>query len=132
MSLFEDGLVIRQQPDIELALAGDEAQLAIELGLTRRGYNVLRDIEPEPTGDERVDAWLERATDAWSEYLPPFRSTRKAGLVAGEGVGACVGWLAPVLDPTPGPSPDLAAAPSPAASPAETAAPTSGSAASGG
>ena len=82
--------------------AGHEVQETIETVMEdtlstapKRRRRRKADIEPEPTGDERVDAWLERATDAWSEYLPPFRSTRKPGLMAGEGVGACVEWLGP-------------------------------------
>jgi hypothetical protein len=104
VSLFEDGLVIRQRPALQLALDDDRAQLAVEVGLTRRGYNVLRDFELEPSGDELVDAWLERATDAFTTTVPPFRSTNKAGLVAGEGSGSCIPWLAV----EPGPGPDLA------------------------
>jgi hypothetical protein len=95
VSLFEDGLVIRQELPLRLALEGDQAHLAVELGLTRRGYNVLRDFEPEPSGDELVDAWLDRATDALSAHMPPFRSTKRAGLVAGEGIGSCIPWLEP-------------------------------------
>ncbi len=101
VSLFEDGLVIRQRPQLQIALDGDQAQLAVELGLTRRGYNVLRDLELEPTGDQRVDAWLQRATDSVSEYLPPFRSTKQVGLVAGEGIGSCIPWLAAEPGPAP-------------------------------
>ena len=90
VSLFEDGVVIRQRPDIGLKLEGDTATLWLELGLTRRGYNALRDIDVAPTGDGMADAWLERATNALSQSMPPFRVTKKAGLVAGEGVGACL------------------------------------------
>ena len=108
VSLFEDGVVIRQRPGIELALDGDRAQLALELGLTRRGYNVLRVFELEPTGDATVDAWLERASDALSQTMPPFVSTRKAGLVAGEGIGSCIPWL----ELPPEPAVDASAAPS--------------------
>ncbi len=46
VNLFEDGIVIRQRPDLQISLDGDDAVLALELGLTRRGYNVLRDFEP--------------------------------------------------------------------------------------
>jgi hypothetical protein len=95
VSLFEDGLVIRQELPLRLALDGDQAHLAVELGLTRRGYNVLRDFEPEPSGDELVDDWLDRATDALSAHMPPFRATRRGGLVAGEGIGSCIPWLEP-------------------------------------
>jgi hypothetical protein len=111
VSLFEDGVVIRQRPLVELALDGDRAQLALELGLTRRGYNVLRDIEVEPSGDERVDAWLARATDALTETMPPFRSARKPGLVAGAGIGACIPWLTPP-EPSPEATPDASVEPS--------------------
>jgi hypothetical protein len=106
VSLFEDGVVIRQRPDIGLKLVGDTAQLSLELGLTRRGYNVLRDIDVTPTGDDAADAWLERATDALSESLPPFRSAKKRGLVAGEGIGACLDVFVsapePVVEPDDG------------------------------
>jgi len=123
VSLFEDGVVIRQRPEVELALDDDDLQLALELGLTRRGYNVLRDIELESSGDERVDAWLERATDALTETMPPFRSTKKPGLVAGEGIGACVPWLTPP-EPIPEAAPDASVEPSadaPADEPAQSA-----------
>lgn len=90
--LFEDGVVIGQRPVLELALDGETAELALELGLTRRGYNVLRDIELEPTGDELVDAWLGRATDALTETMPPFRSTRREGVVVG--ADGCLALLA--------------------------------------
>jgi hypothetical protein len=110
VSLFEDGLVIRQEPALQLALDGDQAQLAVELGLTRRGYNVLRDLEPAPSGDELVDAWLDRAADALSAHMPPFRSTRRVGLVAGEGIGSCIPWL----EPEPVPEADPAASSAPA------------------
>jgi|GEM_PF-5971374 len=113
VNLFEDGVVIRQRPDLEIALEGDEAGLALELGLTHRGYNVLRDIQLESTGDAAVDAWLERASDTMREIMPPFRSTKKAGLVAGEGIGSCIPWLVPpepVPDATAEPAADDAAA----------------------
>ena len=51
-------------PGIALALDGDLAYVALELGLTRRGYNVLRDIELKPTGDAD-------STPGWSG--PPTR-----------------------------------------------------------
>ncbi len=94
VSLFEDGVVIRQRPDIILQLDGDEAQLSLELGLIRRGYNVLRDIEPQATGDPVVDAWLERATAALTEAVTPFRLARQAGPVTGDSIGDCVPELA--------------------------------------
>ena len=107
VNLFEDGIVIRQRADLQLALDEDHALLATELGLTRRGYNVLRDFEPDPTGDDALDAWLERATDALRETMPPFRLSKRGGLLVGEGTGACVPWLAlpapaePEASPTP-------------------------------
>jgi len=108
VNLFEDGLVLRQRPDLEIALDGDEAIIALELGLTRRGYNVLRDFEPSSTGDTQLDAWIERATDALRVNMPPFRLNRKSGLLVGEGIGSCVPWLA--LPPEPeqpeSPAPD--------------------------
>jgi hypothetical protein len=90
VSLFEDGAVVRQRPDIEMRLDGNRLELSLELGLTRRGYNVLRDIELESTGDPIADAWLERSTDVITETMPPFRSTKKGGLVSGSGIGSCV------------------------------------------
>ncbi len=101
VSLFEDGVVIRQGPEVKIALDGLEAQLSLELGLTRRGYDVLRDVEPESTGDARLDTWLKRAADSLTEYLPPFRTTKKPGLLVGEGTGACIPWLEPELESTP-------------------------------
>ena len=95
VNLFENGIVLRQRPDLEIALDGDEAILALELGLTRRGYNVLRDFEPDPTGDTIVDAWLERGTGALRETMPPFRLNKRGGLLVGEEVGACIPWFAP-------------------------------------
>ena len=99
----------------------DAVRLALELGLTRRGYNVLREIELESTGDRVVDAWLERATTSLAEHMPPFRSTRRGGLVTGEATGACVPWLeeapAPAVEASPGASgrPPADAAPGAAA-----------------
>jgi hypothetical protein len=114
VNLFEEGLVIRQRPDLELALDGDRAQLALELGLTRRGYNVLRDFEPQTTGDAEVDAWLERATDALRETTPPFRSNKKGGLLVGGAIGSCIPWLSAPVEPLPEasaePAPAVAAA----------------------
>lgn len=111
VSLFEDGAVVRQRPDIQLRLDGEIAELSVELGLTRRGYNVLRDVELEPTGEATADAWLEQSTDILREMMPPFRSTKKAGLVVGEGIGACVSAFAPLtVDPPAEPVGDDAAA----------------------
>jgi hypothetical protein len=104
VSLFEDGLVIRQRPEVELALDGDTAQLAVELGLTRRGFNVVRSIKLEPTGNEVADAYLERATRALLDATPPFRSGKRAGPIAGDGIGTCVTALIatpPVVEPEP-------------------------------
>jgi hypothetical protein len=95
VNLFEDGSVIRQRADLELGLDGEHALLATELGLTRRGYNVLRDFELDATGDPAVDAWLERATEALRETMPPFRLNKRGGLLVGEEAGACIPWLAP-------------------------------------
>ena len=111
VSLFEDGVVIRQRPKVELAVDDGGARLALELGLTRRGYNVLRDIELESTGDAQVDAWLERATDSLSEHMPPFRSARKPGLIAGEDIGSCIPWLEPSPVPAPEPGSEASAVP---------------------
>ncbi len=104
VSLFEDGLVVRQSPDVEIALDGSDARISLELGLIRRGYNVLRDVQLESTADARLDAWLKGATDSLSEYLPPFRTTKKPGLLVGEGTGACIPWLAPAAGPEPTPA----------------------------
>ena len=101
VSLFEDGVVIRQGSEVEIAFDGSKAQLSLELGLTRRGYDVLRDVELESTADARLDTWLKGATDSLTEYLPPFRTTKKPGLLVGEGRGACVPWLEPESEPTP-------------------------------
>lgn len=101
VNLFEDGIVIRQRPDLQILLDGDDAVLALELGLTRRGYNVLRDFEPGSTGDAQLDAWLERATDALRVTMPPFRLNKQSGLLVGEGIGACIPWLVPPREPEP-------------------------------
>ncbi len=47
--------------------------------------------------------------------MPPFRSTKKAGLVAGEGIGACIPWLKPVPTAAPDPGGGAADEPGPAA-----------------
>jgi hypothetical protein len=104
VSLFEEGVVIRQRHDLELAVDGDDALIGLGLGLIRRGYAVLRDFEPEPTGDAALDGWLERATDAVRETMPPFRATKKEGLLLGGTAGACVPWLAPAPHSEPAPS----------------------------
>ena len=106
VNLFENGIVLRQRPDLEIALDGDEAILALELGLTRRGYNVLRDFEPATTGVDRLDAWIERATDALRVNMPPFRLNKESGLLVGEGIGACVPWIAPPPEPEPESTPE--------------------------
>ena len=107
VNLFEDGVVIGQRPAVKLALDGEQVQLALELGITRRGYEVLRAVDLAPTGDVVVDAWLGRAMDAFVEAMPPFRSGRQAGLLLGEGVGACATALitakAPAIDASPEP-----------------------------
>jgi hypothetical protein len=89
VNLFEGGAVIGQHPDVRLALAGEGAQLALDVGLTRRGYEVLRRIELEPTGNAAADAWLVRATDALTEAMPPFRSGKRGGPLVGDGIGTC-------------------------------------------
>jgi len=45
--------------------------------------------------------WIDRMTDAMRETMPPFRLNQKGGLLMGEGIGACVPWLAPPLVPDP-------------------------------
>jgi len=109
VNLFEDGIVLRQRPDLEIALDGDDAVLAMELGLTRRGYNVLRDFEADTTGDAQLDAWIERATDALRVNMPPFRLNRQGGLLVGEGIGSCVPWFEPPAQPEPNESEEPAA-----------------------
>ncbi|MFV2063957.1 MAG: hypothetical protein ACC726_10660 [Chloroflexota bacterium] len=111
VSIFEDGSVIRQRPEVELSLDGDTVQLAVRLGLTRRGYSVVRDIRIRTTGDATVDAYLERAARALLEASPAFRSGKKSGLLNGAGIGRCATQLiAPPPPPTP-PTTDDEAAP---------------------
>jgi hypothetical protein len=90
VALFEGGAVIGQRPDLSLSLDGDRALLGLELGLARRGYEVLRAIDLESTGDEGADAWLAEATDALVEAMPPFRAGRRGGTLVGDAMGACV------------------------------------------
>jgi hypothetical protein len=99
VNLFEDGQVIGQRPPLWLALADERVQLGLQLGIARRGYEVLRAIDLEATGDPVVDAWLDRAVDAFIEAMPPFRSGRQAGAILGDGVGTCVPALAGVWAP---------------------------------
>jgi hypothetical protein len=112
-TLFEDGVSIGQRPDVSVVLDGEQLQMALELGITRRGYEVLRDLALEPTGDAAADAWLERAADAFLEAMPPFRSGRQAGSLVGDGVGSCVpaliGPLEPDTEPDVSPGPDASA-----------------------
>ncbi len=105
VNLFEDGVVIGQRPDVRLRLDGDTAQLALEIGLIRRGYDVLRAVELAPTGDAPADAWLARAAEAFVEVMPPFRVGRRAGLLVGEAIGTCTSLLVA------GPDPEVEAAP---------------------
>jgi hypothetical protein len=98
-SLSEDGTAISQRPDVIVALDGERIQLALQLGITRRGYEVLRDLKLEPTGDAVVDAWLARAADAFLEAMPPFRSGRQAGVLVGDGIGSCATQLIEASDP---------------------------------
>jgi hypothetical protein len=94
VNLFEDGTVMGQRADLWLALDGDRLELALEVGVTRRGYEVLRAVDAESTGDAVVDAWLGRALEAFVEAAPPFRSARQAGTLVGEGPGSCASALA--------------------------------------
>jgi hypothetical protein len=94
VALFEDGVVIGQRPEVSLSLEGDQALMGLELGLTRRGYEVLRAIDLAPTGDETADAWLAEATGALVEAMPPFRAGRRGGTLVGDATGACVPALA--------------------------------------
>lgn len=114
VNLFEDGTVIGQRADLWLALDGDQLELVLEIGVTRRGYEVLRAVDVDPTGDAVVDAWLVRALEAFVEAVPPFRSARQAGTLVGEGSGSCATALAGArassadadspVEPTPEPS----------------------------
>jgi hypothetical protein len=118
VDLFEDGKVIGQRPTLLLAVEGDTAQLAVQLGLTRRGFDVLRQLTPEATGDAAVDAWLAEATDAVARTLPPFRVGRRGGQLVGDGPGTCLTVLIGALG---GEASD--AQPSPTAEPSPTAVP---------
>ena len=63
--------------------------MALELGLTKRGFTVVRDIVLESTGDADTDALLERMARSLSDVTPPFRSAKRTGPVAGAGPGSC-------------------------------------------
>jgi hypothetical protein len=111
VTLFEDGTTVRQRPMLELAIDGDTVQLAVELGLARRGFDVVRQMTLSSTGDAAVDAWLAGASDALVEALPPFRVTRRGGSVVGD-LALCLPDLvdnpandAPAGDPGPSGSP---------------------------
>jgi hypothetical protein len=124
VNLFEDGIVLRQRPELEIALDDEEVVFGLELGLTRRGYNVLRDLDPASTGDAELDAWVERATDAMRVNMPPFRLNKQGGLLVGEGIGSCAPWL------TPPPEPEPTLAPAGSEAPLETVPPAAAAAAS--
>jgi hypothetical protein len=94
VNLFDDGEVIGQRPQLWLALQDERVQLGLQLGITRRGYEVLRAVDLEATGQPAVDAWLARAVAAMVEAMPPFRSGRQVGAIVGDGVGSCVPLLA--------------------------------------
>jgi hypothetical protein len=89
VDLFEDGAVMGQRPAVSLTLDGDQLRLSLDLGLTRRGYEVLRAIELESTDDADADAWLDEAADAFLEAMPPFRAGRRGGALSGDGAGSC-------------------------------------------
>ena len=89
IGLFEEGLVIRQRPEIMFALDENRASMAVELGLTKRGFTILRDVVVESTDDAATDALLERMARSLAVVTPPFRSARRSGPVAGEGAGSC-------------------------------------------
>ena len=112
VNLFQNGTVVRQRADLELALDGEAALIATELGLLKRGYNVLRNIELDETGDRAVDAWLGEATDALREAMPPFRVNKRAGLLTGGAIGACIPWLEAPLEPVPSDPPAATIEPS--------------------
>jgi hypothetical protein len=88
--VIEEGLNVRQAPAMNVRLVDGEAVLSVTLGLTRRGFMVLRDLEVEPTGDAVADAFLARAADALVASVPPFRVARKAGQVLASAGRPCV------------------------------------------
>jgi hypothetical protein len=114
IALFEDGLVVRQRPDVELAIEDDQVSVAVQLGLTRRGFTILRDVVIGSTDDPVADAFLERIAQALTAVTPPFRSGKKTGPVVGSGWGSCVPALidapvvSPALDPDASAGPDVA------------------------
>ena len=55
---------------------------------------------------------LAEATDTLREATPPFRVNKRAGLLAGGAVGACIPWLEAPLDPVPSASPAATTEPS--------------------
>lgn len=106
VGLFEDGLVVRQRPDLDVALDGDRLEVGLRIGLTRRGFNTLRDVVIATTDDPSADVLLERVARSLSAIMPPFRSGRKSGSVLGPGPASC----AASLIEAPGPDePDVAA-----------------------
>ena len=56
VSLFEEGLVIRQHHDLELALDGEDALIGLGLGLIRRGYDARERAAEAAAGDKPVRA----------------------------------------------------------------------------
>jgi hypothetical protein len=93
--LVEEGLNVRQTPRLSLRLQDGEAALVVGLGLTRRGFIVIRDIALEPSGDAVVDAVLTRAADAFVDAVPPFRVARRGGPVLISPNGSCLPEAAP-------------------------------------
>lgn len=89
VDLFEDGAGIRQRPRLDVALDGDTVQLAFEIGLAKRGFDVLRQLTPASTADAAADTWLAGASDALVEALPPFRVARRGGSLVGD-LASCV------------------------------------------
>jgi hypothetical protein len=78
-----------QRPEVRLAIHERRVQLVLQLRTTRQGYEVLRAIDLESTGDPVADGWLAGALDAFAEAVRPFRSGRQAGPIVGEGLGSC-------------------------------------------
>jgi hypothetical protein len=113
VNLFDDGEVIGQRPQLWLALEDEGAQLGLQLGITRRGYEVLRAVDLEATGEAVVDAWLAQAVEAMVEAMPPFRSGRQVGDIVGDGVGSCAPALAGIWSRSDGSPGTMVASPGP-------------------
>ena len=130
-TLISEGLNVRQRPEVEVGLDGDRLSIALQLGLPRRGYHVLRDIALRPTGVDAADAALERLTVALVEAIPPFRSGRRGGVVLGDATGSCLPTSGLPTSGPPEPTDDVAEPTDDVAEPTDhVAEPTDGPAAS--